>query len=298
MMYHKSVLLNESINGLAIKSNGIYVDVTFGGGGHSKEILKKLDKGRLIAFDQDEDAEENIINDERFTFINQNFRYLINFLKFYKTIPVDGIIADLGVSSHQLDTPARGFSSRFNGNLDLRMDKKNKLTAKYVINNYTKEKLINIFYQYGELTNAKQLASVIVKNRNEKEIKTINHFKEIISSHVKKGKENKYYAQVLQALRIEVNDELGALKEMLLQTTKALKPGGRLVVISYHSLEDRLVKNFIKSRNFRGEIEKDFFGNPKIDFKFINKKPITPSKEELLKNNRSRSAKLRIAEKI
>lgn len=298
MMYHKSVLLNESINGLAIKSNGIYVDVTFGGGGHSKEILKKLDKGRLIAFDQDEDAEENIINDERFTFINQNFRYLINFLKFYKAIPVDGIIADLGVSSHQLDTPARGFSSRFNGNLDLRMDKKNKLTAKYVINNYTKEKLINIFYQYGELTNAKQLASVIVKNRNEKEIKTINHFKEIISSHVKKGKENKYYAQVLQALRIEVNDELGALKEMLLQTTKALKPGGRLVVISYHSLEDRLVKNFIKSRNFRGEIEKDFFGNPKIDFKFINKKPITPSKEELLKNNRSRSAKLRIAEKI
>ena len=297
-MYHKPVLLEESIEGLAIKPDGTYVDTTFGGGGHSKEILKKLTTGKLIAFDQDQDAIKNKIGDSRFILLKQNFKYIKNFLKFYKAVPVDGIIADLGVSSYQFDTPERGFSTRFDGDLDMRMDKDKKLTAMKIVNEYTYEKLKTIFFEFGEIKNASNLAKNIINNRNKKYIKTTSQLKIIIASCVKKGKENKYYAKVFQALRIEVNDELNALKEMLLQTTDVLNTHGRLVVISYHSLEDRLVKNFIKSGNFEGIIKKDFFGNSLIPFKKINKKPIVPKQDEIFDNSRCKSAKLRIAEKI
>lgn len=297
-MYHEPVMINECIKGLAIKPDGIYVDVTYGSGGHSKEILKKLTKGKLFAFDQDDDAIRNKIEDERLTLIHQNFRYMKNFLKLYKTVPVDGIIADLGVSSHQLDVAERGFSTRFDGELDLRMDRKKRLSAREVVNNYSERQLREIFFKYGEIKNALKLAAIIEKSRRESEIKTTSHLKDIISICAKRGRENKYYAQVFQALRIEVNNELEILKVMLGQTVEVLKQGGRLVVISYHSLEDRLVKNFLKSGNFKGEIEKDFYGNPIVNFKLINKKPIIPNEEEIKRNNRSRSAKLRIAEKI
>jgi 16S rRNA (cytosine1402-N4)-methyltransferase len=290
-------MLKECIDGLNINPNGIYVDVTFGGGGHSQEILKNITTGRLIAFDQDEEAIQNRIEDDRFLLLNQNFRYLKNFLRLYNALPVDGIIADLGVSSHQIDSPERGFSTRFDGELDLRMDKRKKLTARYVVNKYTESQLKLLFSQYGEVRNAAKLANTIIHFRNEKEINSTVTLKEAMATCIDKRTENKYLAQVFQALRIEVNSEMDALKDLLIQAGEVLKPGGRLVVMSYHSLEDRLVKNFFKAGNFEGEVKKDFFGNPMVPFRLINRKPIVASQDELNENNRARSSKLRIAEK-
>lgn len=297
MEYHNPVLLKECIEGLNINPAGIYVDVTFGGGGHSREILKHLTTGKLYAFDQDDDAVKNKIDDERFVLIKQNFRYLKNFLKMYNALPIDGLLADLGVSSHQFDEAERGFSIRFNAKLDMRMDQNAKQTAADVLNTYSEEELKRIFKLYGEVDNAGYLASIIFHNRKDKHIDTVNDLKVMITKCVKKGRENQYYAQVFQALRIEVNKELDVLQELLLQSLEVLKPGGRLVVISYHSLEDRLVKNIMRSGKFEGEVEKDFFGNQITPFKQITKKPIVPSVEENEINSRARSAKLRIAEK-
>lgn len=297
-MYHDPVLLQESVKGLAIKADGTYADVTFGGGGHAGEILKKLSTGRLFAFDQDEEAHKNIPNDEKLVFIRANFRFLKNFLKFYHAAPVDGILADLGVSSHQFDAAKRGFSTRHDAELDMRMDKQNKLTAKQVINNYSENDLYMIFRNYGEIHNAAALSKKIVRERKEKEITNSGQLKDIAIDFTKKGMENQYLARVFQAIRIEVNKELDVLRSLLKQSLEVLKPGGRIAVISYHSLEDRLVKNFFKSGNFEGEIEKDFYGNVLSPLKVITKKPITPEEEEIKKNNRARSAKLRIAEKI
>lgn len=297
MEYHNPVLLKECIEGLNINPAGIYVDVTFGGGGHSREILKHLTTGKLYAFDQDEDAVKNKIDDERFVLIKQNFRYLKNFLKMYNALPIDGLLADLGVSSHQFDEAERGFSTRFNAKLDMRMDQNGKLTAADVLNTYSEEELKRIFKLYGEIDNAGYLASIIFHNRKDKHIDTVNDLKVMITKCVKKGRENQYYAQVFQALRIEVNKELDVLQELLTQSLEVLKPGGRLVVISYHSLEDRLVKNIMRSGKLEGEVEKDFFGNQLTPFKQITKKPIVPSAEENEINSRARSAKLRIAEK-
>ncbi len=296
-MYHNPVLVNECIDGLAIDPKGIYVDATFGGGGHSRQILKYLGSGKLFAFDQDEDSPGSEIVDDRFVFIRNNFRYLNNFLKLYNALPVNGILADLGVSSHQLDSAERGFSSRLTGSLDMRMNKNLAIMATTLLNEYPEERLINIFSEYGEISNSKKLALTIVREREQRKFSGIKEFKEAIAHCVQKGKENKYYARVFQALRIEVNDEMGALKELLLQSVEALKNGGRMVVISYHSLEDRLVKNFFRSGNFKGEIEKDFYGNPITPYKIINRKALIPCKEEISKNNRARSARLRIAEK-
>ncbi len=299
MEFHESVLLKESIEALSIKPDGVFVDATFGGGGHSKEILKRLgEKGRLYAFDQDEDAIKNSIEDPRFIMINNNFRYLKNFLKLYKAIPVDGIIADLGISSHQIDTPDRGFSTRYEGNLDMRMDRRATFSAKELVNNYDEERLTAVFANYGEIRNALKLANIIVSERKEKEIKTTGELKEIIRPCIFKGNENKYLAQVFQALRIEVNHELESLQEFLKQSNEILSKGGKLVVISYHSLEDKLVKNFFRSGNFMGEVIKDFYGNPLLPLKAINRKPIVATVAELSINNRARSAKLRIAEKL
>ena len=260
-MYHNPVMLAECIEGLCIKPDGVYVDLTFGGSGHSREIMQHLDSnGRLIAFDQDEDTLLNTIDDSRFTLVNQNFRYMKNFLRFYKAIPVDGILADLGISSHHIDEPDRGFATRFDGPLDMRMNRSQSLTAAEVINTYSEDKLKHIFTRYGEIGNARQLASTIVNSRPNP-ITTVGQFKSVIRTLVPKKIENKYLAQVFQALRIEVNDELGALQAALKQVPDVLVRGGRLVVISYHSLEDRLVKNFIRSGNMEGEIQKDFFGN-------------------------------------
>ncbi|MCB0806487.1 MAG: 16S rRNA (cytosine(1402)-N(4))-methyltransferase RsmH [Bacteroidales bacterium] len=297
-MYHEPVLLKESIEGLHINPEGIYVDVTYGGGGHSGEILKHLSTGSLIAFDQDQDALKNKPDDERVVLINQNFRYMRNFLKLYKADPVDGILADLGVSSHQFDTAERGFSLRFEGDLDLRMNQRKDLTAAKIINSYSPAKLKEILIQYGELKNAGRIVSKIETARSENEIKTTAQIKEILKPLVPPNQENKFLARVFQALRIEVNDELGALKDFLEQCPDMLKSGGRLVVITYHSLEDRLVKNFIKAGNFEGEVEKDFYGNIQSVFRPVNKKPLIPTEEEIKRNNRARSAKLRIAEKI
>lgn len=297
-MYHTPVLLHNCIEGLNIKPNGIYVDVTYGGGGHSREIMKHLDDGKLFAFDQDEDAAANAITDKRFLLIPQNFRYIKNFLRLYNEPMVDGILADLGVSSHQFDSEERGFSTRFNGELDMRMDSKNELTAKQIINEYEKDALRKILRMYGEVDNAGKIAELICKNRNEKKINTAEELKEIIKACSPRGKENQFYAQVFQALRIEVNNELDALVALLKQSIKMLKPGGRLVVISYHSLKDRIVKNFMRSGNIEGNIEKDFYGNELVPFKIITRKPIIPSEEEIKNNNRARSAKLRIAEKL
>jgi len=297
MDYHCPVMLKECIDGLNIDPKGIYVDVTFGGGGHSQEILKNITTGRLIAFDQDEEAIQNRIEDDRFLLLNQNFRYLKNFLRLYNALPVDGIIADLGVSSHQIDSPERGFSTRFDGELDLRMDKRKKLTARYVVNKYTENQLKLLFSQYGEVRNASKLANTIIHFRNEKEINSTATLKEAMATCIDKRTENKYLAQVFQALRIEVNSEMDALKDLLIQSGEVLKPGGRLVVMSYHSLEDRLVKNFFKAGNFEGVVKKDFFGNPMTPFRLINRKPIVASQDELNENNRARSSKLRIAEK-
>lgn len=297
-MFHKSVLLKESIDALAIQPDGIYVDATYGGGGHSREILNRLKGGRLLAFDQDAEAIQNIIEDQRITMINSNFRYLKNFLKLYKAVPVDGILADLGISSYQIDTPSRGFSTRHEGGLDMRMDNRTSISAKEIVNQYDEEKLAKIFKEYGEIRNASKLARFIATRRKEKKINTTAELKEIISPCSGKGRENKYFAQVFQSLRIEVNQELEALKELLFQGTEVLRRGGRLVILSYHSLEDKLVKDYFRSGNFEGELKKDFFGNPLFPLKAINRKPIVPSTKEVMENSRARSVRLRIAEKL
>ena len=298
LTYHVPVLLKESVDGMNIRPGGTYVDVTFGGGGHSREILSRLEKGgRLLGFDQDEDAERNIVNDPHFTFIRSNFRYLHNFLRYYEIEEVDAILADLGVSSHHFDDSERGFSFRFDGALDMRMNKRAGLTAADVLNTYDEERLADLFYLYGELKNSRKLASVIVKSRASRQIKTIGEFLEIIKPLFGREREKKELAKVFQALRIEVNQEMEALKEMLLAATEALKPGGRLVVITYHSLEDRMVKNIMKTGNVEGKATQDFFGNLQTPFKLVNNKVIVPNEEEIERNPRSRSAKLRIAEK-
>ena len=298
LTYHVPVLLNESVDGMNICPNGTYVDVTFGGGGHSREILSRLEKdGRLLGFDQDEDAERNIVDDPRFIFVRSNFRYLHNFLRYHDIEKVDAILADLGVSSHHFDDSERGFSFRFDGALDMRMNKRAGLTAADVVNTYAEERLADIFYLYGELKNSRKLASVIVKARANGQIKTIGEFLEIIKPLFGREREKKELAKVFQALRIEVNQEMEALKEMLTAATEALKPGGRLVVITYHSLEDRMVKNIMKTGNVEGKTTQDFFGNLQTPFKLVNNKVIVPDEEEIERNPRSRSAKLRIAEK-
>ena len=296
--YHVPVLLQECIDGLAIKPDGVYVDVTFGGGGHSREILKHLnDKGVLIAFDQDPDAQRNKIDDPRFRFVDQNFGYLKNNLRLLGYKQVDGILADLGVSSHQFNEPERGFSIRFDADLDMRMDQQRPLTAAIVLNTYAEEDLHKIFGLYGEVQNAKSLARTIVTSRLENPIQTLADFKSAIAAHIPRGKENKYMAQVFQALRIEVNAEIEVLERFLEQCADVLKPGGRLVVMSYHSLEDRLVKNFMKRGSFSGEIEKDFFGNVQKPMTEVNRHPIVADAQECERNSRARSAKLRIAKK-
>ena len=298
--YHVPVLLHESLEGMDIHPDGVYVDVTFGGGGHSREILRRLgDEGRLYGFDQDADAEQNIPDDERFVFVRSNFRYLYNFMRYYDEVgEVDALLADLGVSSHHFDDRERGFSFRFEGSLDMRMNTRAGQTAADVLNNYTEEQLADVFYLYGELKNARRLAAAVVAYRTgKKPILTSGDLLEIVTPFIGRDKEKKFLAQVFQALRIEVNDEMRALREMLGASLRVLKPGGRLVVITYHSLEDRLVKNFLKTGNFEGKVEQDFFGNVRSPFKLLSGKVITPSKEEIERNPRSRSAKLRIAEK-
>ncbi len=298
MEYHNPVLLKETVDGLNIKEDGVYVDVTFGGGGHSKEILRRLgDKGRLFAFDQDLDALENTIDDRRFQLINENFRYIKRFLRFYGVKEVDGILADFGVSSHQFDVPERGFSTRFEADLDMRMNQKNQLSAFQVINEYDEEQLKNVFFQYGELRAAGAMAKVIIEHRKEAIIKTSEQLKKVLGKFLPPRHENKVLAQIYQAIRIEVNQEIEALKEFLEQTPEVLKQGGRLSFISYHSLEDRLVKRFIRNGLFEGEPERDMYGNFEVPLKKINGL-IVPSKEEIKNNSRARSAKLRIAEKL
>lgn len=297
--YHIPALLNESIDGLNIQPNGTYVDVTFGGGGHSKEILSRLgDEGKLYGFDQDEEAYGNVLQDNRFVFVRSNFRYLNNFLQYYEVEKVDGILADLGVSSHHFDDEERGFSFRFDSQLDMRMNRSAKQTAADVLNNYDEEQLSNVFYLYGELRMARKIASAIISARQKKPVETVNEFLEIMDRFAYRDKEKKVLAQAFQALRIEVNQELDALSEMLQQSVEYLSVGGRLSVISYHSLEDRIVKNFFRSGNIEGKIEKNFYGNPLTNLKIINRKVIVPSNEEQQLNPRSRSAKLRVAEKI
>lgn len=297
--YHVPVMLQPCIDGLNIKPDGVYVDVTFGGGGHSREILKHLGpKGKLIAFDQDPDAQANVPVDDRFIFIDQNFGFLKNNLRLKGFKEVDGILADLGVSSHQFDVPKRGFSIRHNADLDMRMDQHRDLTAAEILNTYTEDKLHRIFGIYGEVKNAKSLARAIVTSRLEQPFTDIDSLKSAIAGYIPKGKENKYLAQVFQALRIEVNAEIQVLEDFLLQAADVLKPGGHLVVMSYHSLEDRPVKNFMAKGKFQGEVEKDFFGNQQKPFNVITRKAIIATDEEIAQNNRARSAKLRIAEKI
>jgi 16S rRNA (cytosine1402-N4)-methyltransferase len=295
--YHIPVMLGPCIEGLAIDPNGIYIDLTFGGGGHSREILKHLDKGHLYGFDQDVDAEANIPEDARFTFIQANFRDFRKYLRLYGVSQVDGILADLGISSHQIDEPKRGFSTRFEGELDMRMSSGMDISAKDVLNTYEEGKLHKIFGIYGEIKNAKTLAQAVVSQRAAGQFETTADFKALLQKYAPRGKEFKYFAQVFQALRIEVNDEMGALEDMLKQTVEALKPGGRLVVMSYHSLEDRLVKNFINKGKFQGEVEKDFYGNLIRPLEPIHRKALIADEEEIQRNNRARSAKLRIAEK-
>lgn len=297
--YHIPVLLAETIDGLHINPDGIYVDCTFGGGGHSKAILEKLSaKGKLVAFDQDDDAKKNLPDDERIIFVPQNFRHLQRFLRLHQIAAVDGIMADLGVSSHQFNEADRGFSIRFNAELDMRMDQRQPLTAFQVVNTYTEQQLHKIFEQYGEVTNSKTLAKTIVQIRSTASLKTIDGFKNALREIVK-GNPNKYFAQVFQALRIEVNDELGALKEMLQQIPSLLKPGGRVAIITFHSLEDRLVKNFFRRGSFDEPEENPFINTePVNELKIITKKPILPTDKEMKQNSRSRSSKLRVAEKI
>ena len=298
MEYHNPVLLQASVDGLNIKPDGIYVDVTFGGGGHSKEILKRLGpNGKLFAFDQDEDALANALPDERFTLINENFRFIKRFLRFYGVKSVDGILADLGVSSHQFDVPERGFSTRFDAGLDMRMSQKNDLNAYRVVNEYDDANLRRVFLDYGELKNAPALSRTIIEAREEQPIKTTDELKEVLARYLPERVRNKILAQIYQAIRIEVNQEMDVLKEFLEQSLEILNPGGRLSVISYHSLEDRLVKRFMKNGMFEGEPERDFFGNFSVPFKTVGKL-IVPDNAEIKENNRARSAKLRIAEMI
>lgn len=296
--YHIPVLPSESINGLNLQVGCDVVDATFGGAGHSKLILEKIGDGRLFAFDQDEDAVENIPDDSRIYFIRHNFRYIGNFLKYYGVQRVDAVFADLGVSSHDFDVPERGFSFRFEGNLDMRMNQNSNVDAEKIIYEYSEEQLEMIFRLYGEIKNSRKLASLIVQKRNLFRIKTTAQLKDVVVECAPKAIENKYLAQVFQALRIEVNDEMEALKEFLEASLSLLKTGGRLVVITYHSLEDRLCKNFMKTGNFEGRVEKDFYGNLISPFRLVTRKVITPQADELKMNSRSRSAKLRIAEKI
>ena len=297
-MYHNPVLLKECISGLNINPSGVYVDVTFGGGGHSRQILKALEDGRLIAFDQDSDSLANTLDDERFTLVNHNFRFLKNFLKLHNADEVDGILADLGVSSHQFDIPERGFSTRFEADLDMRMNQNQAKTAADILNTYDEEDLRIMFRNYGELNNPGCFTKAIINTRNNNTINTTGQLIEAVSGCFPRHKRNKFLAQVFQAIRIEVNDEMAVLRELLIQSTEALKPGGRLVIISYHSLEDRLVKNFIRSGNFEGKVDKDFYGNPIVEYKQITRKPMVPNEDEIVENSRARSAKLRIAEKI
>ena len=297
-MYHNPVLLKASVDGLGIKADGVYVDVTYGGGGHSKEILKRLGpKGRLFAFDQDEEALENKVDDDRLTLINENFRYIKQFLKFYGIRKVDGILADFGVSSHQFDKAERGFSTRFDADLDMRMSQKGIVSASDVVNSYSYDDLRRVLFQYGDLRNANAMANTIIMSREEAPIKTSAQLKEVLGRFLPKHKEHKILAQIYQAIRIEVNQEIEVIKEFLMQVPELLNPGGRLSVISYHSLEDRLVKRFIRSGLFEGEPEKDFYGNVDVPMKKVGGL-IVPSKEESATNNRARSAKLRIAERI
>ncbi len=298
MSYHQPVLLKESIEGLNIRPDGIYVDATFGGGGHSLEILRHLDKGKLFGFDQDEDAIGNVPKDKRFVFVNHNFRFLHNFLKYYHIDRIDGLIADLGVSSHHFESAERGFSFREEGYLDMRMNRKSDFSAKDLLNTYSGEKLRLVFREYGELHNAGRLATVIEKEREKEPITQTGQFLRLISDCIPSRKENQYLAKVFQAIRIEVNREITNLKHLLMQSLDVLNKGGRLVIISYHSLEDRLVKNFIRWGNFTEEMPKDLYGNTNVPLRAINKKVIVPGEQEISENNKARSAKLRIAEKI
>lgn len=297
-MYHIPVMLKECIEGLNIKPDGVYVDVTFGGGGHSRRILECLgENGRLYAFDQDEDAAKNVIDDSRFTFIQQNFRYMKNFVQLYCGGKVDGILADLGVSSYQFDTPEKGFSTRFDGRLDMRMNQNAAVDAANVVNTYDIKSLAAVFSRYGELRNAMSIADAIIMSRELKPIETTGELKDAVAKLLPRGSENKVLAQIFQALRIEVNEEMKVLEIFLSQCADVLKPGGRLVVMSYHSLEDRLVKNFMKTGNADGNLEKDFFGNQLTPYKLMTSKPVVPSDDEIQINSRARSAKLRVAER-
>lgn len=295
MNYHNPVLLHESVDALSIKEDGVYIDVTFGGGGHSREILKRLGKnGKLFGFDQDPDALRNVIDDERFVLIPENFRFISRFLRFHGIRKVDGVLADLGVSSHQFDEAERGFSTRFDGDLDMRMNQKSKTSAKEIINKYSEEKLAEILFLYGELRNSRNIAKTIVEKRQEERIDTSFQLRKVLQKYLPKAKEHKIIAQIFQAIRIEVNEELAVLKEFLEQMPGLLKDDGRLSVISYHSLEDRLVKRFIRTGLFKGELEKDVFGNSNEPMQKVGKL-IVPTSEEVKLNNRARSAKLRIA---
>ena len=298
--YHNPVLLTESVDGMVYDKDGVYVDLTFGGGGHSREILKRLDKGKLIAFDQDDDTKRNIhdLEQSSFTFFETNFRYFNQFLKYEEIKNVNGVLADLGVSSHQFDTAERGFSTRFESELDMRMNQDAQLSAFEVVNEYDQDKLADVLYFFGEIRNARQVAAEIVRLRSISPIKTVNELKDATMRFTNKAKEHKFFAQLFQAIRIEVNEELEALKEMLEASLESLASGGKLVIISYHSLEDRLVKNFMKTGNIEGKINKDLYGKVETPFKILTRKPIVPNEEELRENSRSRSAKLRIAEKI
>jgi len=299
MGYHKPVLLNEAIAGLNIRPGGIYVDLTFGGGGHSLEVLRKLGKkGRLVAFDQDQDAGDNVPDDRRVIFVGANFRYLKNYLKYHAVSKVDGILADLGISSHQIDTPGRGFSFKSDTVLDMRMDVRGKQTAAAVLNHYSVDKLTGIFRQYGELGNGRALAEAIDRARREHPLVTTGHLEQAVRKFIPRGQPSKFLARLYQALRIEVNGEMDALGEMLMQSTGLVVTGGRLVVITYHSVEDRIVKNFMRSGNLEGRVEKDFYGKTTVPWKTVNRNVITPSPAEVERNSRARSAKLRIAERL
>lgn len=296
-MYHTPVLLDESINGLMLTKGGIYIDATFGGGGHSQEILTRLKGGKLFAFDRDPEATQNIINDKRLMLINADYRYIKNYLRLHDAIPCDGILADLGISSHQIDVAERGFSTRYDGALDMRMDNRTAQSAADIINGYTEQEMTILFRNFGEIKNSRKLANVIASSRQQAKINTTAELKAIASTCAPRGQEHKYLAQVFQAIRIEVNKELEALEEFLEKSLEALRPGGRMAIISYHSLEDRLVKNFLRSGNTKGIIEKDFYGNKKSGVQAITRKPIIPGEEEIGRNPRARSAKLRIGEK-
>lgn len=298
MSYHDPVLLKQSVDYLVTEPGGVYVDATFGGGGHSREIISRLSDGRLVAFDQDDDVLPNLIDDSRFTFVNSNFKNLERFLKYHKSYPVDGILADLGVSSHQFDVPERGFSYRGDSRLDMRMNRNNGKSAADVVNGYDEKELSSIFYKYGELPDGRALANRIVKARAAQPIDTTMQLVAALKPCLPPAKENKLLSKIFQAIRIEVNDEMSVLEAFLQQSVEALKVGGRIVVISYHSLEDRIVKCFLRSGNADGEVKKDFFGNPLTPFKLITRKAIVPSDEEIALNPRARSAKMRVAEKI